>query len=169
MLNNIRDSALFWKKALSPAILLCFFICAAPLWATEIAIIVNKANTVQDVSFDDLRKIFMAEKYFWDNGDKIYLLLRETGSPEKTVMLDVVYRMDAKDLKQFWLAKLYRQEIAAFPKTLKSNEAVKRFVAQAPNAIGFIDGRHVDSTVKALTVDGKSIHAPGYPLTDQSP
>jgi ABC-type phosphate transport system substrate-binding protein len=111
----------------------------------------------------------MAEKHFWDNGDKIYLLLRETGSPEKTVMLDVVYRMDAKDLKQFWLAKLYRQEIASFPKTLKSNEAVKRFVAQAPNAIGFIDGRYVDSTVKTLTIDGKSMRAPGYPLTDQTP
>lgn len=168
---NIQDSAFGWKSSLSPIIPIIIFLAvhAAPLWATEIAVIVNEDNTVEDISFDHLRKIFMAEQHLWENGDTIYLLLRETGSPEKAIMLDVVYRMDAKDLKQFWLGKLYRGEIASFPKTLKSNEAVKRFVAHAPNAIGFIDGRYVDRTVKILTIDGKSMRAPGYPLTDQTP
>ncbi len=139
-----------------------------PLWATEIAVIVHKDNPVQDISLDHLQEICRAEKQFWDGGEKIYLLLRESGSQEKTIMLKTVYRMEEMELKKFWLTKLFREEISSFPKTLGSNEAVKRFVAQVPNAIGFIDGQYVDDTVKVLTIDGKSFRSPGYPLTDQS-
>ncbi|OGX38943.1 MAG: hypothetical protein A3D87_03620 [Omnitrophica WOR_2 bacterium RIFCSPHIGHO2_02_FULL_50_17] len=165
-MNTIRGSALFGKRVLSSIILLA--VCATPLWATEIAVIVHKDNPLEDISFDNLRKICRAEKQFWDGGEKIYLLLRESGNQEKTIMLKTVYQMEEMGLKKFWLTKLFREEIPSFPNALGSNEAVKRFVAQVPNAIGFIDGQYVDDTVKVLTIDGKSFQSPGYPLTDQS-
>lgn len=163
---NILDSVLFGKRVMAAIIILA--ICAAPLWATEVAVVVHKDNPLEDISLDNLRKICRAEKQFWDGGEKIYLLLRESGSQEKAIMLKTVYRMDEMELKKFWLAKLFREEIPSFPKTLGSNEAVKRFVAHVPNAIGFIDGQYVDDTVKVLTIDGKFLQSPGYPLTDQS-
>lgn len=158
------------KKFLWTALTLCVLsaFSAAASQAAIVAIVVNKQNPANDLSYEKLVKIFKAEKQFWDDGQKIYLILRETGSLEKQVLLQTVYRMDEVELKKYWLAKIFRQEIPSFPKTLSSSEAVKRFVSQVPNAVGVIDARSMDDTVKALTIDGKSFHDEGYSLIDPS-
>jgi ABC-type phosphate transport system substrate-binding protein len=134
--------------------------------AGDVAVIVNSDNPIQTIRFQELTKIFKIEKKFWDNGDKIYLVLRETGSPEKSVVLRQIYKTDDPGLKKLWLSKIYREEIQSFPKTLNSNEAVIRFVRQVPNAIGFIDASLVDGRVKALRIDGYLPGEEGYPLTE---
>lgn len=136
-------------------------------FAGEVAIVVNKENPSEGVSFRELVKIFKQEKQFWESGKKVYLLMRETGAPEKAVILRKLYTMkDDEELKKFWLEKVFRNEIASFPKTLSSDEAIKRFVRQVPNAIGFIDAASVDDRVKTLRIDGKLPGEAGYALTD---
>lgn len=132
----------------------------------EIAIIVNKKNPTDDLAFKDLVKIFKQEKQYWKGGKRIYLILQETGSPEKNIALKTIYKMDDKELKKFWLKKLFRGEISSYPKTLNSNKAVKLFTSKAPNAIGFINTSFIDKSIKVLRIDG---HLPGdkkYPLRD---
>jgi len=143
-------------------------LAATPVAATagEVAIIVHQENTLRDVSFPELVKLFKQERQFWQDGKRIYLLMRESGSAEKQVLLEKLYQMDELALKKFWLGKLYRGEIPALPKTLSSNEAVKQFVNQVPNAIGYIDASFVDDGVKALRIDGKLPGEPGYVLSD---
>jgi len=112
----------------------------------------------------DLIKIFKLERKYWGSGEKIYLILRDTGSQEKDIVLKMIYKTDDAGLKKFWLARLYREEITSFPKTLNSNEAVIRFVNQVPNSISFIDATFLDKRVKALRIDGYFPGEPGYPL-----
>ena len=133
----------------------------------DVAIIVSKENLTNEISFKDLVKIFKLEKQYWDSGKKIYLVMRETGAIEKEMVLGKIYQMDDVGLKAFWLGKLFRQEIASFPTTLSSDEAVKRFVSQVPNAVGFIDASAVDDRVKILRIDGKLPMENGYKLTDR--
>lgn len=133
----------------------------------EIAVIVSKVNPTDAISFKELVKIFKQEKQYWGGGKKIYLILREAGSAEKQLVLKRVYEMEDEELKKFWLGKLFRQEIASFPKTLSSNEAVKRFVSQVPNAVGVIDASFVDDSVKVLRIDGKGPGESGYALSSR--
>lgn len=135
--------------------------------AGDIAIIVNKENEVSDLAFRDVVRIFHLDRQYWEGGKRIYLVLRESGAEEKDVILKKVYKMDDEELKKFWLAKLYREEIPAFPKTLGSNESVKRFVSQASNAIGFIDASLADSSVKVLRIDGGLPGEQGYALSSR--
>ncbi|OGX28537.1 MAG: hypothetical protein A3B78_02940 [Omnitrophica WOR_2 bacterium RIFCSPHIGHO2_02_FULL_67_20] len=134
--------------------------------AREAAVIVNPANPNDSMSFQELVKIFKQEKQTWEDGKKIYLLVQEAGSVERDVVLKTIYRMNNDGLKSLWLGKLFREEIAAFPHTVASNEGMKRFVSQVPTAIGFIDAAMLDATVKALRIDGKLPGEPGYPLKD---
>jgi len=134
--------------------------------AGDVAVIVHKENATHEVSYGELVKLFKQDQQFWDDGQRIYLLLRETGSAEKQVVLEKIYKMDARALKKFWLGKLYRGDIPSYPKTLGSNEAIARFVSQVPNAIGFIDAAYVDDRVQALRIDGKLPGEPGYVLSD---
>lgn len=122
--------------------------------AEEVAIIGNKEITVDNISFKELVNILKQEKQYLGN-KKIYLIMQETGTREKKIILKRIYSMTDEELKKFWLSKMFRGEIAEFPKTLSSNQAVKSFVSRVPNAIGFIDADSLDDTVKFLKIDKK--------------
>jgi ABC-type phosphate transport system substrate-binding protein len=133
----------------------------------DLAIIVSKEASVSGLSFPELVKVFKQEKQYLEGGGRIYLVMRESGAKEKEIILKKVYKMDEDELKKFWLGKVYRGEIPAFPKTLGSNEAVKRFVSKVPNAVGFVDAAFVDDSVKVLRIDGRGPGESGYPLSDR--
>ena len=137
--------------------------------AGDVALIVNPKNPVADLTWAEVVAIFKAEQQHWKAGERIYLILQESGTPERALLLKRVYLMSDVELKHFWLAKLFRGEIAAFPRVVASSAAAKRIVAQAPNALAFIDAAAVDSTVKALRIDGLKAGEPGYALAVPSP
>lgn len=134
-------------------ILLTSTLCAGA-YGLELAVIVNKENPIDDLSSEELVRIFKQEKQYWDQRKKIYFLMQETGSVEKEIVLRKIYKMDPEALKKFWLAKMFRK-ISSFPKTLSSNGAMKRFISRSPMSIGYIDAAETDDSVKALSIDGK--------------
>lgn len=136
--------------------------------AGEIAIIINKENIINDISYNDLVKIFKQERQYWHSGKKIYLVMREAGDLQKKMVLKKIYKMDDEELKKLWLAKLFRGEISSFPKSLGSDEAAKRFVSQVPNAVSFIASESLDDSVKVLRIDGRLPKDKGYILAGES-
>ncbi len=133
----------------------------------QVAIIVNPSNSTSNLSLKQLERVLRLSRTRWNNGQKIYLLMQEEGSLEKEVILKKVYRMTSDQLKRFWLTKIYRGEMTSFPKTLSSNESIRRFVSRVPNAIGFVDASYPDETVKVLRIDGKLPGAEGYALGEE--
>jgi ABC-type phosphate transport system substrate-binding protein len=133
--------------------------------AADVAVVINPANPEGDLSETELARIFRLERQHWKAGGRVYLVLRESGAPQKDLVLRHLYRMNDLELKQFWLGKLYRGEIASFPRVVSSDAMVKRIVAQAPNAIGFIDAGALDGTVKVLRIAGRRPGESGYLLS----
>jgi ABC-type phosphate transport system substrate-binding protein len=155
------------KITIAILIMILFRFSSGAAYPEDIAIIVNNQNQTEELSFKDLVKIFKREKQYWKDGKKIYLVMQEAGSSEKEIVLKEIYRMNDEELKKFWLAKMFRGEISSFPKTLGSNEAVKRFVSQGSNAIGFIGSSLTDKSVKVLRIDGKLPDDKDYRLADR--
>ena len=153
------------KKSVAVFALLLVSTESRPATSGDVAVIVNAKNDTRDVSFRDLERIFRQEKQYWGDGKKIYLVMQETGSLEKEVVLAKVFHMDEATLKRFWLSKMFRGEIASFPKTLSSAGSVKQFVEKVPNAIGFVDASLADPDVELLKIDGRLPGAAGYPLS----
>lgn len=129
-----------------------------------VAVVVHKSNAVSELGLSDLTKLARLDRQHWEAGRKVFLVLPEAGAPEKATLLRALYRMNDQELKQFWLGKIFRGEIGSFPKTVASAEAVRRFVAQVPGSIGFLDPSAVDDTVKVVEVDGRGPGEAGYPL-----
>jgi ABC-type phosphate transport system substrate-binding protein len=132
--------------------------------APEVAVIVHPSNPQSDVSSADLVQILKMERQHWAAGGRIYVVLQESGTREKELVLKKLYRMTDAELKQDYLGKLYRGEIASFPRIAHSNAAARKLVSQAPNAISFIDAASADATVKVLRIQGKKPGEPGYVL-----
>lgn len=107
-----------------------------------IAIIVNPQNPVQDLTLEQIAKIYTGEITNWKDvgGDdaEIVLIGREAGSGTRDGFESIT---DTKD------ACKYRQE-------LTSTGDVITTVAGNPNAIGYASLASVKDTVKALSVGG---------------
>lgn len=150
-------------RAATAAVFLCVGLLPC-LAAADVAIVVHPDNPESNLQSDELVRILRQEQQRWKAGGRIYLIVQGSGSPARDVVLRRVFRMNDLELKQFWLSKLYRGEIAAFPRVAPTDAAVKRLVGLAPQALGFLDGSAVDGTVKVLRIDGRLPGQAGYLL-----
>jgi len=138
---------------------------AAAAEGGDVAIIVHRNHQQDALSMTELARIFRLDQQHWKGGDRIALVLQLSGSAKEEVILDRVYHMKADELKPYWLGKIFRGELTAAPRTFSSDASVKQYVAGNLNAVGYIDSVLLDSSVKALRIDGKRPGEPGYPLT----
>lgn len=132
--------------------------------ARPLAIVVNKGVPVNDVSFTELRRIFLGEQQFWPDRSKVTLLVRAPTAYERSMVLDRIYRMDEDRFRQYWIGKMFRAEVAAGPKIVYSSEMALNLVSAIRGSITFIPLSAVTSEVKVLRIDGKLPSEPGYPL-----
>ena len=107
-----------------------------------IAMIVNPANPVEDLSLEQIADIYTGKITNWSevggNDSQIVLIGREAGSGTRGGFEEIVGVVDACQ---------YRQE-------LSSTGDVITTVAQNPGAIGYASLASVKDTVKALQVEG---------------
>jgi len=144
--------------------------CATPTSAnpdaiTEpLAIIVNRSNTISDLSTAELRHIFLGDRSHWPSGRRITLVMREPGEPERKCMLHDLYQMSESDLKNHFLHGLFTGDILVSPKILATAVGVRKFVFNVPGAIGYVRLSDVDGSVKVLRVDELLPDDRGYRL-----
>lgn len=129
--------------------------------AGDISVIVHPSNPLTTISQAQLKIIFLYEREFWNDGSRVFLVVRESGSAEKINFLDQVYDISEGDFKRALLSKLFKGEIPSLPRVMRSNKAMRVYVANFPGSIGFVDSNFSDSTVRTLKIDGK---LPGHPL-----
>jgi ABC-type phosphate transport system substrate-binding protein len=121
----------------------------------SVAIIVNRSNPVKNLTFDELRKIFMGERSRWPNGHRVIVTMMESGYSEREIMLRDVYRMTERGYQDHFLKGMYTGDIPVSPKTLSSPEILRKFVFNAPGAIGYLRASDVDGSVKVVRIDGR--------------
>lgn len=130
----------------------------------SLAIVVNRANPLENLSIAELRIVFLGERSHWPNGRRITLVMMEPGQPERETLVRDVCRMSESDLRRRYLQGLLTGEVLVSPKTLANPVGVRKFVFNVPGAIGYLRPGDVDETVKVIRIDG---HLPGeseYPL-----
>jgi ABC-type phosphate transport system substrate-binding protein len=129
-----------------------------------LAIVVNANDPVNNLSFTELRRIFLGEQQFWPDHSKVTLLVRAPTAYERSMVLDRIYRMDEDRFRQYWIGKMFRAEVAAGPKIVYSSEMALSLVSAIRGSITFVPLSAVTQEVKVLRIDGKLPSEPGYPL-----
>jgi ABC-type phosphate transport system substrate-binding protein len=120
----------------------------------SLAIVVNQSNPINDLSLEELRKIFLGERSHWPNGRRITLVMIEPGRPERTAMLHGLYHMTESDLNRHFLHGLFTGQVFVSPKTLNTPVGVCKFVFNVPGAIGYVRASDVDDSVRVIRIDG---------------
>lgn len=132
--------------------------------AFPVAIVVHPDVPVDNITFDDLRRIFMAQQQFWRDKSRITLLVRAPIATERRMVLERIYRMSEDQFRQFWIGKMFRADVASGPKIVYSSEMARELVTAIPGAITFLPLDAVTRDVKVLRIDGRLPTDAGYPL-----
>jgi phosphate transport system substrate-binding protein len=119
------------------------------------AVVVNKDNTVQNVTSAHLAKIFKGEVKKWADGKNVVLVLHSS-SRDEMVTLEHLTKMTEAEVKT--LLTSHEDSI----RTVGTDADVIETVASTPGAIGFVEERSITDRVGVVRVDGKLPMESGY-------
>jgi phosphate transport system substrate-binding protein len=148
----------------------CIAICilAAP-WLLraaddDLAVIVNKTNSVDNLTKAQLRKFLLGEQDSWSSGKKVSVILRSPGQPERDGVLRSVCGLTEETFTHHLMQANFAGDTGAPPKSLGSAVAVRQLVMTLPGGIGFVRVSELNDSVKVVTVDGIAAGQPGYKI-----
>jgi phosphate transport system substrate-binding protein len=132
---------------------------AWPIGRGGLVVVVHPSNPVRGLSLAELQQVFAGNARRWtDLGGEdrtLRLVTREAGAPLRLLMEREV---------------LQGSPLAGTAVVMPNDQAVASYVAEQPEAIGYLSASWVTTAVKALAVDGAwpdpaSVAAGHYPLT----
>ena len=114
-----------------------------------IAVIVGASQTVA-LRKSDLELVFRRKKLFWQSNLKVVPVNLPATSQLRKDFSQAVLNASPEDLEKYW-NDMYFHGVGP-PYVLTSEEAVIRFVAQTPGAIGYVSTCAVDVRVRVVLV-----------------
>ena len=131
----------------------------------EYAVIVSPDVLKDDLSLDELRRIFLFERRYWSSGRKITMLYSDSQLEAGSYLLDEIYGMSYGEVRLMILQRIYSVKLDLAPKVVASCALAARFVASGRGLLSLVPAESVaDAEVKVLTIDGKALGDEGYPL-----
>lgn len=130
--------------------MLLLWTAAVPAHAA-LAIIVHPSNTMSGISADEAADIYLAKVGVFTNGRRAIPVDQVSNSPARKKFYGAVIKKDDSTLKVYW-SKLVFTGKANPPREIGDDADVKGWVAANPDAIGYVDGKFVDGSVKVLLI-----------------
>jgi ABC-type phosphate transport system substrate-binding protein len=127
----------------------------SPCFAHHMAVVVNKANSVQNVTSAHLAGIVKGDVKKWPDGRNVVLVLHGASSGEM-VTLEHLTKMTDAEVKA--LLASHKDSIHM----VATDADVIDVVAATPGAIGFVEERSITDRVTVVKVDGKLPMESGY-------
>ena len=163
---SLRSALLSSVKFISKIVFAFALTCCikpAPV-ADDVAIVVRPDVPIDDLSFEDVRKLFLGERQFWPKNMRVTLLIRAPTARERDVVLRDIYQMSEAQFRQYWISKVFRADVSAGPKIVYSGEMATELVSAIPGAVTFVPANKVPNGLKTLKIDGHLPGEKGYPL-----
>lgn len=153
------------KRNKMKVIVLCFFMLfmvPGTLLAKDplpIAVIVHKDNALDNISKNDLARIYRGVVENWSGGKKILVVNRPFDSKIRARFYKIV--LDSKPTRKFIRPG---SPIPIKMRVTKSPLATTKYISRVPPAIGFVYTNQLTDEVKVLKIDGVLPGENGYGL-----
>jgi len=138
------------KQIWAALLLLLLGAGSVPAYAA-LAIIVHPSNNMAGITAEETANIYLAKVGVFSNGKRAVPVDQSANSPARKKFYSAVIKKDDSSLKVYWSKLLFTGK-AQPPDEIGDDAAVKNWVATNPDAIGYVDGKFVDSSVKVLLI-----------------
>lgn len=116
-----------------------------------LAIVAHPSNSVSGISLDDAQRIFLGKNGEFANGRRAAPVDQSPGTASRTKFMKSVIHKSEDELKGYWSKRMFSGK-GQPPREVGDDAAVKAWVASNPEAIGYIDGKLMDGSVKVLFI-----------------
>ena len=116
--------------------------------AEVLAVIVPHNHSIHPLDVNELSLMFWRKKLYWADGKRIQTLNYSATNPLRLQFSLSVLKSTPDTQTDYW-NELYFHGISP-PHVVSSQEAMLRFVADTPGAIGYIDACKLDDRVKPV-------------------
>ncbi len=123
---------------------------SAPAHAA-LAVIVHPSNSMSGISADQAADIYLAKVGVFPNGKRAIPVDQASNNAARKKFYSAVIKKEESALRVYWSKLLFTGK-AQPPRDIGDDADVKSWVAANPDAIGYVDGKFVDSTVKVLLI-----------------
>jgi hypothetical protein len=113
----------------------------------RVAVIVHPGRHAE-LSLEEVTQIYLRRKRFWNDGTAIVPLNLPSAVPLREHFSRIVLHQAEPRLADYWNRQYFYGILP--PATLASTEAVRRYVASDPNAIGYVPVSEVDGSVRVI-------------------
>ena len=113
------------------------------------ALIGNKNVAGEKIDAATLKAVFLGKKVAWDSAGRVMLAVLKTG-PVADEFLQKAVEMNASAFNNHW-RRLAMTGGGTAPKAFDKEDELRKFVAETPGAVGFVDSANADATVVVLT------------------
>jgi len=100
------------------------------------------------LSAETVAQIYLRRKRFWDDGTPIVPLNLAAGTPLRRAFSRLVLGEGEDRLAEYWNRQYFHGVLP--PATLASTEAMLRYVAADPNAVGYVPLEAVNPAVRVV-------------------
>ncbi|MBL9208575.1 MAG: hypothetical protein JNN01_26060 [Opitutaceae bacterium] len=113
------------------------------------ALIGNKNVAAEKLDSATVKAVFLGKKVSWDGAGRVTLAVLKAG-PLAEDFFKASVEMSVSQFNNHW-RRLAMTGGGTAPKAFDKEEDLRKFVAETPGAIGFIDSGVADATVAVLT------------------
>jgi hypothetical protein len=129
----------------------------------QLAIVVAKNSTLNDLSIHDLKNLYMGDRISGPGGKQLIPIALRSGSAERTAFEQAVLGMAADRVSKYWIDRKIRGQSGP-PKSVDTAELLQLVVTKLEGGIGYVNASAVSPAVKVVRIDGKAPGEPGYPV-----
>jgi ABC-type phosphate transport system substrate-binding protein len=136
----------FLRRALALAVL-----CLGTSAFAAPVLIGNKNVAGEKLDGATVKAVFLGKKVSWDGAGRVALAVLKSG-PVADAFLQSAVDMNTSAFNNHW-RRLAMTGGGTAPKSFEKEEDLRKFVAETPGAIGFVDSASADASVSVLTVN----------------
>ena len=115
--------------------------------ADPVVIVHPKCDSIGDIGL--VRRVFLGKEHSMCNGKSVKPLDVDESNPLRSVFLTQVVGKNESQLRQYWSRQIFQRQ-GTPPSRIGDDVAVKSWVASNDDAIGVIDSKLLDDSVKVL-------------------
>lgn len=128
--------------------------CSATL-AEDVVAVVSVRSPLVSLSKAQIENIFMGKTTLLPNGDQVFPVDQAEGTAARDEFYARISGKSAAQMKAYW-SKLIFTGRGTPPRVVSNGSAVKKLLAENPNAIGYMEQSMVDASVRVLAGDQRT-------------
>ncbi|HVU15753.1 MAG TPA: hypothetical protein VHD32_02425 [Candidatus Didemnitutus sp.] len=121
---------------------------AAAVASAAPVVIGNKNVAAEKLDAAAVKSVFLGKKVAWEGAGRVVLAVLK-GGPVADEFLKESVDMNASGFNNYW-RRLAMTGGGTAPKSFEKEEDLRKFVADTPGAIGFVDAASADASVVVL-------------------